>query len=224
MADQDHFVTRAVRHKKFSTARAAPSRTKINTKPAQAASGPASRRPAGRGGRRAGGRDDPRPESLRSQGQAADAVESPDHAISRRLPGTLRQATTKPAMGTFGDSWRCVHIREPLSKTAKTSYRGHRNVLGHHRRNPLLHTHRHSWRYVAQEGALGDIHHRDLLALLLAHRRADAFAEARLQGEPDPRGAAWRASTDAGPYRQRCPAGWPHASPAADDPGRHDPG
>jgi len=55
-----------------------------------------------------------------------------------------------------------------------------RNGVDHHRWYRLPDTRDHSWRYVDQEGSLGDVHHRVLLAILLAHRRADAFAAARL--------------------------------------------
>src|SRR5271165_311247 len=116
-------------------------------------------------------------------------------SLTRWVPGPYRVACRDSATGNHVRCGRSAGLsalggaymsEDPCQRQRKRSIRGYRNVLGHHRRNHLLHTHRYSWRYVAQEGSLGNVHHRDLLAILLAHRRADAFTAARLLGEPAP--------------------------------------
>lgn len=64
--------------------------------------------------------------------------------------------------------------------TSNNFCKGDRNVLDHWRKYPLLCTHRHSWRYDDQEGPLGNVYHRLLLAILLAHRCDNSLAKGRL--------------------------------------------
>jgi hypothetical protein len=66
------------------------------------------------------------------------------------------------------------------SKDSEEFNKGDQHGVGYRWSYPLLCTHRHSWRYDAQEGPLGHICHWHLLAILLAYRRDHAFAEGRL--------------------------------------------
>ena len=141
------------------------------------------------------------------------------NAICERMIGALRREVLD----------RMLIVNEHHLRQVLTEYLQHHNTPRPHRRLSQLTPAQASTRppepvnladhRIRRKQVLGGLTHEYHIAALPPPRRYGNAGHHPNQISEPHRGAARRASTDAAPHQQRCPASWPHASPTADDPG-----